>query len=94
MRGSVSVLKMLFLSCLLVSLFTVPALAGEIVLKDRVVFTTGERCATPVPTDEEIALVQARSNSGLPKGATRHPRQSRRSLSRSTSCGATQVSTM
>ncbi len=59
MPGSVSVLSRLVVSCLVASLFTVSAFAGEIVLNDRVVFTAGERCATPVPTEEELSLVQA-----------------------------------
>jgi hypothetical protein len=58
MSGSVSILSRLILVSIVVFWCTATAAAGEIVLSDRVVFTADGRCATPVPTDEEMNLVQ------------------------------------
>ncbi|MDH4070219.1 MAG: M43 family zinc metalloprotease [Ignavibacteria bacterium] len=60
MQGSVSIMNRLFVLGLVMALGSTAALAaGEVVLNDRIVFTTDERCATHTPSDDEINLVQA-----------------------------------
>jgi len=71
MPGSAPILIRLALCFLSIAVLAAAGNAGEIVLSDRVVFTTGERCATTVPTEEELNMVQSQVEQWLAqKGKT------------------------
>jgi hypothetical protein len=73
MSGSVSIFKGLIIGSVVLFWSTSTAGAGEIVLSDRVVFTAGERCATPVPTDDELSMVEAQVQQWLARRGTTSP---------------------